>query len=132
MHEETVAEILIVDDMLFNIEAIKILLRNCRKGFINKFESALDGQEAIDKVDDHIKQFGEKSPLKLILMDCNMPKKDGYEASQEILKLYSEAGIKPPLICAVTGHTEDSYLLKAKNSGIYRVICKPAQEKDIK
>jgi hypothetical protein len=36
------------------------------------------------------------------------------------------------LICAVTGHTEESYLLKAKNSGIQRVLCKPAQEIDIK
>jgi hypothetical protein len=36
--EQTVPEILIVDDMLFNIEAIKILLKNCRKGLINNFE----------------------------------------------------------------------------------------------
>ena len=71
--------------MLFNIEAIKILLKNCRKGLVNKFESALDGQEAIDIVDQHIKKYGNQNPLKLILMDCNMPKKDGYEASQEIL-----------------------------------------------
>ena len=47
-----------------------------------------------------------------------MPRKDGYEASQEIIQLYKDAGVLQPLICAVTGHTEESYLLKAKNSGI--------------
>ena len=79
--DEAIAEILIVDDMLFNIEAIKILLMKCRKGLINKFECALDGQEAVDKVSLHIKQHGDRNSFKLILMDCNMPKKDGYEAS---------------------------------------------------
>ena len=34
-------EILIVDDQLFNIDAIKILLEHCRKGMINKFDKAL-------------------------------------------------------------------------------------------
>lgn len=67
--------------MLFNIEAIKILLKNCRKGLINNFECALDGQEAVDKVISHIQNHGIENPIKLILMDCNMPKKDGYEAS---------------------------------------------------
>ena len=45
---------------------------------VNKFDSAIDGQEAIDKVKSHIKEFSGENAYKLILMDCNMPKKDGY------------------------------------------------------
>jgi CheY-like chemotaxis protein len=61
-----------------------------------------------------------------------MPKKDGYQASKEIIQLYQNAGIAQPFICAITGHTEEAYLMKAKKSGINMVICKPALEKDIK
>ena len=61
-----------------------------------------------------------------------MPRKDGYQASKEIIQLYQQSSITEPLICAITGHTEDAYLDKAKKSGISMVICKPASDKDIK
>ena len=45
---------------------------------VNKFDTAMDGQEAIDKVKSHIMEFSTEKAYKLILMDCSMPRKDGY------------------------------------------------------
>lgn len=51
---------------------------------------------------------------KVIFMDCNMPVKDGYTASKEILASYRKNKAKTvPLICAVTGHTDEMFLKKA-------------------
>ena len=46
--QEAIPEILIIDDQLFNIDAVKILLNHCRKGMVNKFDSAIDGQDGIE------------------------------------------------------------------------------------
>ena len=69
---------MIIDDQLFNIDAVKILLNHCRKGMVNKFDSAIDGQDGIEQVQRHIEKYGSENPYKLILTDCNMPRKDGY------------------------------------------------------
>ena len=69
---------MIVDDEPFNIESIMVVLqcsiphiRNLGK----RIDRALDGQEAVDL----FKQtFTKKQSYSLILMDCNMPIKDGY------------------------------------------------------
>ena len=45
---------------------------------------AADGQEAVDLV---LKQETLKKQFDLILMDCNMPVMDGFQASHQIFKL---------------------------------------------
>ena len=42
----------------------------------------------------------------LILMDCNMPEKDGYETTLEIREFLYLHNIRQPIISAITGHTE--------------------------
>ena len=43
-----------------------------------------------------------------------MPIKNGYVASKEILEIYKENLVLTlPLICAVTGHTDEIFLKKA-------------------
>ena len=49
----------------------------------------------------------------LILMDCNMPKLDGYQASLAIRKYIEQEGKPQPLILALTGHCEAKYHQKA-------------------
>jgi len=46
-------------------------------------EIAMNGKEALDIILDDIKNYhsGKESSYKLILMDCNMPLMDGYEAT---------------------------------------------------
>ena len=51
-------------------------------------------------------------------MDCNMPVLDGYEATKQIRNLMYSHNLDQPVIIAVTGHTEDSFIQKAYQSGM--------------
>ena len=61
----------------------------------------------------------------LILMDCNMPIMDGYESCDKIRSLLQRLDISQPIILAVTGHTEQSYVDRALESGMNYVLSKP-------
>jgi len=72
---------------------------------------AYNGREAVDKVIASTKAFDmQKCGFDLILMDCNMPFLDGYEATMEIREFLYSHGIRQPIIVALTGHTEPEYV----------------------
>ncbi len=63
-----------------------------------------------------------------------MPFMDGYQATAEIRKLWTNLGIardKQPPIFAVTGHVEKEYVQRALDAGMDRVYSKPLQMKDL-
>jgi CheY-like chemotaxis protein len=66
-------------------------------------------------------QKGE--PYDLILMDCNMPGLDGYEASQRIRELLPDRGALP--IVAVTANAPTDVYDKCIASGMNDVVGKP-------
>ena len=69
--------------------------------------------------------FGEYCSYDLILMDCNMPLMDGYEATTKIRELLYEKNLTQPIISGVTGHIEPAYVKKCITSGMNQVFSKP-------
>mmetsp|Transcript_17654 Transcript_17654/g.27315 ORF Transcript_17654/g.27315 Transcript_17654/m.27315 type:complete len:100 (+) Transcript_17654:2638-2937(+) len=65
-------------------------------------------------------------------MDCNMPFKDGFEATAEIRSLYyRKLGLdirQQPIITAVTGHAEPKHIEKCFRFGMNQVLSKPLDQ----
>jgi CheY-like chemotaxis protein len=77
------------------------------KNLEDRVDSVLDGDKAIQMVKDNISNNQMKRcDYHLILMDCNMPFKDGYETTSDIREYIHSKNLKQPIISAVTGHTE--------------------------
>jgi len=85
-------KILVVEDNAMNQIVVSTFLR--KAGYT--FEFASDGQQAVDMY--------EASPFayRLILMDCQMPVMDGYEASIRIREKETALQIRPIPIVAMT------------------------------
>ena len=86
------AKILIVDDQSFNIDALMIILKYNIGINTNKIcEFCFDGLEALALVEKEIEakksNVLKKIKYDLILIDCNMPFLDGYEATKRIRQL---------------------------------------------
>ena len=80
---------------------------------------AYNGREALSKVKESTQQHGgSKCGFDLILMDCNMPFMDGYEATTRIREYLHGQGAPQPIISAVTGHTEKMFIKQAIDSGM--------------
>lgn len=71
---------LIVDDDSFNIMSIEMILKRLNI----QYDSCFNGKEAIKKVISN-------NNYDIILMDCNMPVMDGWEATKAIVDLVDRA-----------------------------------------
>mmetsp|Transcript_12541 Transcript_12541/g.21116 ORF Transcript_12541/g.21116 Transcript_12541/m.21116 type:complete len:126 (-) Transcript_12541:92-469(-) len=89
---------------------------------------AFNGEQAVEQVR---AQSCDKL-YHLIFMDCNMPFKDGYQATREIREAYRQLNRAQPYIVAVTGHGEQEFVKMALDSGMDQVVVKPAQPAAIK
>ena len=85
---EPYGQILIVDDVQFNLLTLQSLLRR----YSLKVDLAHDGQEAIDKVRE--KYENSDNLYKIIFMDIQMPIKDGFQATREIRKYLTENNLQ--------------------------------------
>jgi CheY-like chemotaxis protein len=102
-------KLMIVDDEEFNQKALKIILKYSIKLDPEvKIDVANNGKEAVDLILNDINE-NECLSYPVILMDCNMPLLNGYEATRMIRKIIAEANKIQPLIIAVTSHTEHEF-----------------------
>lgn len=81
---------------------------------------ATSGPEAIE--------CARPGSFELILMDCQMPNMDGYEATRRILA--ASQGKAPPIV-AVTANTSDSDRAKCFAAGMSDFVAKPVHKADL-
>lgn len=67
----------------------------------------------------------------LILMDCEMPIKDGYQAAREIRELERSKGWPRIAVVAVTAHVIDRYISDAYAAGMDDHVLKPVSFSDL-
>ena len=81
-----------------------------------KIDSAKNGDEVLKKVD--------QNSYDVILLDINMPKKDGMECAKTIRALNDEIKKNIPII-AITGNAKNYTIEEFKEVGINEYIQKP-------
>ena len=106
--------ILLVDDNELNRIVLNEIIKNFKEEIVVSF--AEDGQVAVNMI--------EKENFDLILMDLQMPKMDGYEASKYIRTKLPEHKKNIPII-AMTAHVVDGVAQKCFDSGMNDCLSKP-------
>ncbi|WHZ29400.1 MAG: hypothetical protein OJF51_004202 [Nitrospira sp.] len=79
-------------------------------------EVARTGCEAVEAI--------TRTAYDAVLMDCEMPEMDGYEATREIRRREEGTPSHLPIV-ALTGHTSDEEVRKCHQAGMDRVMTKP-------
>ena len=121
---ENSPQILIVDDMQSNRFILKGLL-----GLLGlKADEAQNGLIAIKK----IKEVSESNPYNVILMDCNMPIMDGYDATRNIQQLILLGEIQQCLVIGVTAYSSSQNTQLCYDAGMQEVIFKPISKEILK
>ncbi|MCR5586808.1 MAG: response regulator [Lachnospiraceae bacterium] len=126
-HEEELHEdfsgkrVLLVDDIEINRQIAKIILEVY--GLV--VEEAEDGEMAVQKFRD-----SEEGYFDAILMDIQMPKMNGYEATKAIRELPEGAGKKVPIL-AMTANAFDEDRQNALDAGMNGHIAKPIDQEEL-
>ncbi|WP_370978018.1 ATP-binding protein [Agaribacterium sp. ZY112] len=115
--------ILLVEDNMVNQEVALMMLEDMEKSAT----VAKHGAEAIALM----KAADEQSPFTLVLMDCQMPVLDGYEATKAIRQ--GEAGdrYRRVPILAMTANAMKGDKEKCLNAGMDDYLAKPFDEEDL-
>ena len=117
---ENSPQILIVDDMQSNIFILKGLL-----GLLGlKADEAQNGLIALQKI--------KENPYSVILMDCNMPIMDGYEATRNIQQLIFQGEIQQCLVIGVTAYSSSQNTQLCYDAGVQEVMFKPVSKEMLK
>jgi len=113
------ANVLIVDDIMLNIEILRLMLMS----YQCKVDIALNGFDAIEKI--------KEMEYDLVFTDCMMPVMTGYEVACEIRKLEKELKRERCSIVALTGKTNPENRKDCEDAGMDDIVIKPARKLDI-
>ena len=83
-------------------------------------DESSNGKEALDMVVNGLAH--NTIEYSLILMDCQMPILDGYQATKEIRENINRAGLKQPMVVACTGNEDESHVAKAWRSEMNEIV----------
>ena len=67
----------------------------------------------------------------LILMDCEMPEMDGYQATELVYQFHKEINSTPPVIIGLSAHALSEYKDMAYASGMVDFLSKPIIKSDL-
>lgn len=109
---------LIVDDNPLNIEIASTLMRKLVKGIV--LVTAINGDKAIEVLNN-------EDNIDVVLMDCRMPVKDGYDATLDIRKTNKDI-----VILALTASSDNKDLQRCFNVGMDDIMMKPINMKQMK
>ena len=110
--------VLVAEDNITNQDVFSAMLGK----FGCRVEIAATGVDARDK-------FISLKP-DIILMDCQMPKMDGYQATREIRKHEATLGTHTPII-AITAHAMTDDKKKCRDAGMDDFLTKPFMMEDL-
>ncbi len=108
-------KILIVEDMETNLITARTLIK--KQGY--RTDEAKNGAEAVEKV--------AENSYDLVLMDCQMPVMDGYEATRQIRKYEAETGLSKVPVIAMTGNAFDKDKKACFEAGMTDFLSKPVE-----
>lgn len=114
--------ILLVEDNVLNREISREILTE--EGFL--VEEADDGDVAVDKI-----RWSAPGYYDLVLMDVQMPKMNGYEATRQIRKLPEEYRSQIPIL-ALTANAFESDKKEALEAGMNGHVSKPIRRKELR
>ncbi|ARN74232.1 hybrid sensor histidine kinase/response regulator [Oceanicoccus sagamiensis] len=80
-----------------------------------------NGEEAVHSITDNNK------PYDLVLMDCEMPVMDGYEACEKIRQFEQDSQLNAIPIIALTAHAMSEYRERCMQAGMNEVLTKPVR-----
>lgn len=107
-------QVLLVEDNVTNQKVAQLMLRRCGV----TVDIANHGQEALDKM--------LEKKYDLILMDCQMPVMDGFEATQKIREREAQQG-NPSVIVAMTANVMMGDREKCSAAGMDDYLPKPVE-----
>ena len=114
--------VLVVEDNEVNLMIARELLRS----FGVQVVEASDGAQAVDLL--------SRENVDLVLMDCQMPVMDGYQATREIRRRESQRGTRRMPILALTANAFEEDTTRAREAGMDGHLAKPytrAQLRDL-
>ncbi len=113
--------ILVAEDNAVNRQVLGAMLRR----LCTRVTYANDGIEALDRY----RELG--SECDLILMDCDMPGMNGYQATEAIRAHEQSRGLTPVPVIAVTAHAIADIHQRCQTAGMDHVLTKPLSLKDL-
>lgn len=113
--------VLVVEDNQVN----RLVVAGMLKSLSVKFELVSNGEEALQ----YYRQ--NHRDLDLILMDCEMPVMDGFEATRCIRHIEKECKLPRRPIVALTAHAMSNYTKRCFESGMDMHLSKPLQIKQL-
>ena len=121
----TYPRVLVVDDSAFNLMIAKELIE--AQGYTA--DTALNGELAIDQITNRQQM---NRPYDLVLMDCEMPVMDGFDATRALIKKMKRGVIEYVNIVALTANNAEIVREKCLKVGMADCITKPLMEAELR